>query len=96
MQPNFLSPVKEWHTNSALGGIPELGVADLPITTLTKEVVQTDGSGRKTSRACMSVWQGGWIPRLRFLLTGKIYLEVWGQTHPPVAVFIGSIFKEKK
>ena len=32
----------------------------------------------------ISCWKGGLIERLKFLFTGKIWLNVFGQTHPPV------------
>ena len=38
-------------------------------------------------RQCISCWQGNWKDRLRFLLTGKLWLwVVSGHTQPPVAV----------
>ena len=43
---------------------------------------------------CISQWQGTWSDRLRFLLTGKVWLHVvFGATQPPVYVGSESPFK---
>lgn len=36
---------------------------------------------------CISCWRGTWLDRLRFLLTGRAWLQVWsGSSQPPVYV----------
>ena len=50
---------------------------------------ETDASDLPIFRAdtfIVSCWQLPWIRRLRVLITGKMYLVVQGQTHPPVYI----------
>lgn len=42
----------------------------------------------------ISLWAVPWRARLALLLTGRIWLHVWGITQPPVAVVVGSPFEE--
>lgn len=46
---------------------------------------------------CISLWTATWRERLCFLLTGKVWLWVWGgPTQPPVAVSVDNPFEETK
>lgn len=40
----------------------------------------------------ISCWQMTWGERLQALLTGKVWLHVWGRTHPPLAIETRSPF----
>ena len=45
------------------------------------------------SQTCVSCWQGSWTERLRFLITGKIYLGVMsGLSQPPVWLSVSNPF----
>jgi hypothetical protein len=43
----------------------------------------------------MSRWKGSWLDRLRFLLTGKLWLQVHSFGHPPVVIFTERGFKKE-
>ena len=45
----------------------------------------------QANNASISLWTGTWRERLRFLLTGKMQLHVWGVSHPPVCLVAGDI-----
>jgi hypothetical protein len=34
----------------------------------------------------VSCWRATWRERLSVLLFGRVWLRVWGQTHPPIAL----------
>lgn len=50
--------------------------------------VYTDG------KICISLWKATWKERIRFLLTGKVWIWVHsGHTQPPIAIDTVSPFK---
>ena len=57
------------------GDIPNC--SDLPVTRLAY---------RDGSLAVQSCWRASWRERLQVLLTGRVYLLVFGMAQPPVAV----------
>ena len=47
-------------------------------------------------RVCISLWQASWKERLRFMMTGKLWLWVFsGMTQPPVLLDLESPFSTK-
>lgn len=73
------------HANTALlGGRPD--VYDLPILRFK----YSDGQ-----EAVESCWQMTFVERMRALLTGKIYFQCWGVTHPPILLSTVSVMNEK-
>ncbi len=73
-----MKPAHFKQENDALRGGPgerygtENEVVDLPIYRSDDEVI--------------SCWKGSWWERLRFLVTGRAWLRVIAQNHPPVEV----------
>ncbi len=45
----------------------------------------------KDDDSSVSLWRATWRERVRFLLTGKMQLHVWGAAHPPVCLVAGDI-----
>jgi hypothetical protein len=81
MLPVSLSPSNEWHTNGELGGFGD--VPGLPVTKFKDE---------EGMAMVVSTWRVGFWDRIRFLISGKVQVQLWGQTHAPISVIFGNYF----
>lgn len=49
----------------------------------------------KNEQEIISLWKANIWARLYFLFTGKIYLSVGSEKHPPVCLMIGKVFNKE-
>lgn len=45
---------------------------------------------------CVSKWRMSWRERISALFKGHVWLHVWGQTHPPLAIETEYPFERRK
>jgi hypothetical protein len=72
-----MRPIKTKATNTILGAGDCPNTDPMPVARCEYQ----DGT-----RFIESCWRAGWRERLRVLLTGRVYLLVMGERHPPVYV----------
>lgn len=54
-------------------------------------LVANDAEGQPRIISC---WRMNWQQRLKVLLTGRIWLDIWGTIQPPVALEVDRPFKQ--
>ena len=80
-----MRPIREWHTTGTLTGSGN--VNDLPVTHYTS----SGGGGASVA----SVWKAGIIGRLIFMFSGRVTFYIYGKTHAPINMVVGSGFRKE-
>lgn len=85
-----MNPIKFKGMQTSLGrpdGTTEEQSGPLPIVHLNREAMGT---------TCVSCWRMSWRERLKALVTGRVWVEVWsGATQPPISIGADKPFRTK-